>query len=125
MDRVTESSQRYGLDINSKKTKLMVISKEDITNCQLTINQKPIERIKKYMYLGTTVNEQWDHSQEIKMRIEKARAVFNKMDSLFKSHNITIDTKKRLLRCYMFSVLLYGVESWTKAAAKKLEAFEM
>lgn len=40
---------------------------------------------------------------------------------------MTLDTKLRLLRCYVFSVLLYGVESWTvtKETTKKLEAFEL
>ena len=49
------------------------------------------------------------------------------MSSLFKSHDLTINTKMRLLRCYVFSVLFYGVESWTltEATTKKLESFEM
>uniref|UniRef100_A0A8D8VWR7 Uncharacterized protein n=1 Tax=Cacopsylla melanoneura TaxID=428564 RepID=A0A8D8VWR7_9HEMI len=73
------------------------------------------------------LNEQWDQSQEIKIRIVKARAAFNQMSKLFKTHNLNIDFKIRLLRCYIFSILLYGVESWTltKATAKRLEAFEM
>ena len=47
--------------------------------------------------------------------------------SLFKSHDLTINTKIRLLRCFVFSILLYGVESWTltEATTNKLETFEM
>lgn len=127
MNRVTESSQRQGLEINITKTKLMIISKSNIPRCHLMINQKPIEQVKKYTYLGTTVNDQWDHSQEIKIRIEKARAVFNKMSAIFKSHDLTITSKIRFLRCYVFSVLLYGAESWTltNTTEKRLEAFEL
>jgi hypothetical protein len=86
-----------------------------------------VERVGKYTYLGTIVNEQWDHSQEIKSRIEKARGAFNNMSRLFKSHNLDLNIKVRLLRCYVFSVLYYGVESWTitDAMERRLAAFEM
>ncbi|CAG9830140.1 unnamed protein product [Diabrotica balteata] len=49
------------------------------------------------------------------------------MAKLFKSHNLNLDIKVRLLRCYIFSTLYYGVESWalTEAIEKKLEAFKM
>ena len=48
-------------------------------------------------------------------------------NSLFKNHDLTINTKMRLLRCYVFSVLFYGVEYWTltEATIKELETFEM
>jgi len=71
----------------------------------------------------TLINEQWDHSQEIRCRIEKARDAFIKISKLFKSHN----HKVKLLRCYVFSILYYGMQSWTltEATQKKLEAFEM
>ncbi|XP_039291702.1 uncharacterized protein LOC120353116 [Nilaparvata lugens] len=73
------------------------------------------------------INEKWDHSQEVKCRIEKARAAFNQMAKLFKSHNLNMHIKIKLLYCYIFSILFYGVESWTltKSTKKRLEAFEM
>ncbi|KAL4120153.1 hypothetical protein QTP88_012884 [Uroleucon formosanum] len=127
MDRITEASMRYGLDINTNKTKFMIISKEDITGVHLSINQSRIERVHKYQYLGTVINDQWDNAEEIKCRIGKARSVFNLMNASFKSHNLSIQLKIRLLRCYMFSTLLYGAETWTltKATSNKLEVFEL
>lgn len=127
MNRVTRSSQEWGLDLNIKKTKYMVISKNRPPQGQLIINQQRIEQVQKFTYLGSTVNEEWDHSLEIKCRIEKARSAFMRMAKLFKSHDLNTNTKIRLLRCYVFSILLYGVESWTvtDASSKKLEAFEM
>lgn len=56
MDKITESSMRYGLNINTNKTKFMIISKEDITGDLLSINQTRIERIHKYQYLSTVIN---------------------------------------------------------------------
>uniref|UniRef100_A0A8D8S265 Reverse transcriptase domain-containing protein n=1 Tax=Cacopsylla melanoneura TaxID=428564 RepID=A0A8D8S265_9HEMI len=105
----------------------MVISKTNITGIHLTINQTIIERVSQYIYLGTIINEDWDNSQEIKSRIGKARSTFNQMSAVFKSHDLTIETKIRLLKCYVYSVLLYGVETWTmkNETEKKLEAFEL
>lgn len=120
-------SKKYGLEINTNKTKVMMISKERIERIQHKINEKEVEQVSTYTCLGTIVNEQWGHSQEIKSRIEKARAAFIQMSKLFKTHNLNLQLKLRLLRCYIFSILLYGVESWTltEATTKKLEAFEM
>uniref|UniRef100_A0A8D8SXR8 Craniofacial development protein 2 n=1 Tax=Cacopsylla melanoneura TaxID=428564 RepID=A0A8D8SXR8_9HEMI len=127
MDKVTNISRKYGLEVNISKTKSMIISKEKIEGVQLIINNKVVERVKTFTYLGTTLNEDWDHSQEIKCRIEKARSAFNNMSKLFKTHNLTVEMKMRLLRCYIFSIMLYGIESWTLTGAttSRLEAFEM
>ncbi|CAG9836785.1 unnamed protein product [Diabrotica balteata] len=105
----------------------MVISKKHIPPSQLLEDQQQILQVPRYYYLGTTINDQWDHSVEIKQKIEKARSAFVRMNKIFKSHNLPLKTKIRLLRCYVFTVLLYGVESWTltEASMGKLEAFEM
>lgn len=127
MTRITETSQHYGLDLNTRKTKYMVISKRPILNTQLTINQQLIERVESYTYLGTNLNSQWDHSLEIKQRIAKARTAFIRMSSVFRNHDLPLKTKIFVLQCYTFPVLLYGAEAWTlsEASMKKLEAFEM
>ncbi|KAL1447016.1 hypothetical protein WDU94_015647 [Cyamophila willieti] len=127
MIRVTETSRAYGLDINTSKTKFMIISKENITGVNLYINQTRIERVSQYTYLGTIINESWDNSQEIRCRIGKAKTAFLTMAKVFKSHNLTLETKIRLLKCYVYSVLLYGVETWTLKGEtiSKLQAFEM
>lgn len=127
MDRIVEVSHQYGLDINTTKTKHMVINKTNIIDVHLTINQTRIERVSQYTYLGTIINENWDNTQEIKSRIGKARSTFNQMSAVFKSHDLTLETKIRLLRCYVYSVLLYGVETWTMRdeTEKRLEAFEL
>lgn len=111
MDKVTLISLKYGLDINIKKTKLLIVSKESMNGANIYHNGSPIERVTQYTYLGTMINENWNNSQEIRCRIEKARAAFIKMNTLFKSHNLSMDIKLRL--CYVFSILLYGAEAWT------------
>ncbi|CAG9831529.1 unnamed protein product [Diabrotica balteata] len=101
MNKITYYSQQYGLNINVKKTKLMIISKKRITE----------EIVTHYNYLGAII---------------KARSTFNRMGAFFRSLNLSLDTKVRMLRYYVFSVLFYGVKSWTlKDICRKLEAFEM
>ncbi|XP_077287784.1 uncharacterized protein LOC143912378 [Arctopsyche grandis] len=93
----------------------------------LKINDKNIELVHQYKYLGCWLNDQWDHSQEIKIRIEMARNAFFKMRDLLCNRDFNLDLRMRILHCYVLSVLLYGVESWTmtQATEKKLAAFEM
>lgn len=127
MDSVTSYSRQYGLEINTKKTKFMIISKDQNTRGNLLVDGTPLEKVNKYTYLGTNINDNWDHSVEIRTRIEKARTAFIRMKKVFTSHDLQLTTKIRLLRCYVFSTLFYGVESWTltEASSIKLEAFEM
>jgi len=56
-----------------------------------------MKRVNQYQYLGTVINEQWDNTEKIKCRIGKARNVFNSMSASFKSHNLSLHIKIRLL----------------------------
>uniref|UniRef100_A0A8D8Q4X5 Craniofacial development protein 2 n=1 Tax=Cacopsylla melanoneura TaxID=428564 RepID=A0A8D8Q4X5_9HEMI len=127
VNKIAAVSREYGLEINSKKTKFMIVSKTKIQNVSLSVNNEPLERVAQTTYLGTNINENWEAAQEIRIRIAKAKAAFNKMGNLFRSHDISLQTKERLLKCYIFSVLLYGVEAWTlnEETIGKIEAFEM
>lgn len=124
---VTEACSLSGLTLNTKKTKYMIISKQQIIDTGIQVNGIQLERVKKFTYLGHTLDEQWDHTVEIRCRIERARAAFNQMKRILCGHDLNLSLRIRLVRCYVFSVLLYGVESWTltEAALKKLQAFEM
>ena len=68
-----------------------------------------------------------DPDMEIKCRIEMARAAFNKMRNLFCNDNINLKLRQRMIKCYVWSVLLYGCETWTLKVntMNRLEAFEM
>ncbi|CAG9837247.1 unnamed protein product [Diabrotica balteata] len=79
MNKMTYYSQQYGLNINVKKTKLMIISKKRITEGQIYVNQSPVERGMHYNYFGTITNEEWTNNQEIRARIAKAKSTFNRI----------------------------------------------
>lgn len=98
----------------------MLISKNYIENINLKINNQFTEKVKHTSYL-----ENWDISQEMKALIAKTTAAFSKMSKFFTIHDIPITTKIRLLKCYIFSILLYGTKSWmlNEAMCNKTEAF--
>lgn len=124
---VNNCSNRFGLNINKRKTKIMVISKNRNVQTNIMIEGKRLEQVEKYKYLGCIINEKWDHSTEIKSRIEQARAAFLKMRKLICCPDLNLQLRMRIVRCYVLPVLLYGVEAWTltQATVKKIEAFEM
>ena len=68
----------------------MTISKNALLPMVLTLDRETIERVKRYTYLGSMVNLNWDQSVEVRCRIEKARTVFNKMKTFFVSRNLTM-----------------------------------
>ena len=68
-----------------------------------------------------------DCSHEIKRRLLLGRKVMTNLDSIFKSRDITLPTKIRLVKAMVFPVVMYGWESWTvkKAERRRIDAFEL
>ena len=78
------------------------------------------------VYLGSMLTEDGRCTCETKSRIAVAQAAFNKTKNLFTS-KLDLNLRKRLVRCYVWSIALYGAETWTLRATdqKQLESFEM
>ena len=68
-----------------------------------------------------------DCSHEIKRRLLLGRKVMTNLDSIFKSRDITLPTKVRLVKAMVFAVVMYGCESWAikKAKHRRIDAFEL
>ena len=91
----------------------------------ITIDQKQQENVKSFKYLGSMLTEDGMFTCEIKSRIAMAKAAFSKKN-LFTS-KLDLNLRKRLVRCYVWSIALYGAETWTlrKTDQKQLESLEM
>ena len=78
-------------------------------------------------FLGSKITADGDCSHEIKRRLLLARNVMTNLDSIFKSRDITLPTKVRLINAMVFPVVIYGCESWTmkKAKCRRIDAFEL
>ncbi|CAG9826896.1 unnamed protein product [Diabrotica balteata] len=105
----------------------MVVSKTELQPTNIRAYGIELEKVHNITYLGANVNDNWDINKEIRIRIEKGRAAFYKLKKILINRDITLNLKIRLIRCYTFSTLLYGMESWTltETLMKRLEAFEM
>lgn len=127
IDRINKKSREFSLKMNIQKTKIMVISKQRIDNAVITLDGGRIEMVPQFKYLGCWLNEDWDADPEIKIRIEIARGMFQRMKGLMCGRSPRFETRWHIVRCYVLSVLLYGVEGCTLkvSSMNRLEAFEM
>lgn len=96
----------YG--INLIKTKTMVISKHSSIYVKIIIQVSMMDARRRMIYLVYVLNDSWDHSIEIEVSIEKARAIFYKMYTLLCNLNFSLETNISTLRYSEFSKLLYA-----------------
>ena len=128
LDITIEKSEEMGLTLNVKKTECMVISKKAIIpSCNLQSRGQQIKLVKKFKYLGYMFTSDGKCITEIKKRIATAKDAFQKLSLILKNRNISMTTKFRVLKTYVWSTLTYGCECWTITSdiEKKIEAAEM
>ena len=121
--KVKEKSGKVGLKLNIQKTKIMASSL--ITSWQ--IDGGTVKTMANFIFLGSKITADGDCSHEIKRRLLLERKVMTNLDSIFKSRDITLSTKVRLVKAMVFPVVMYGCESWTikKAESRRIDAFEL
>ncbi|KAG1651849.1 Tyrosine-protein phosphatase 69D [Nymphon striatum] len=128
LDIVVRESELMGLSLNVKKTECMVISKKKKNpTCNIVSKSESIKQVTKLKYLGYIITSDGRCETEVKKRIAMAKEAFHKMKPILMNRNISMTTKIRVLKTYVWSVLLYGCECWTfnKEIEMKLEATEM
>ncbi|XP_071577336.1 uncharacterized protein [Temnothorax nylanderi] len=126
MDRIVGHSESFGLFTNTTKTKTMVFSKTHV-HTHLIIKGATVEQVSSFKYLGTIMTSLYDPKKEIRSRIKQARRTFTSMKTFFTRSDLSLDLRVRMIRCYIFSTLLYGCESWTldPNTKRKIDAFKM
>ena len=80
-----------------------------------------------FIFLGSKITADVDCSHEIKRFLLLGRKAMTNLDSIFKSRDITLPTKVRLVKVLVFPIVTYGCESWTvkKAELRRIDAFEL
>ena len=84
-------------------------------------------KLSDFIFLGSKITADGDGSQEIKRCLLLGRKVMTNLDSIFKSRDITLPPKVRLVKAMVFPVVMYGCERWTvkKAEHRRIDAFEV
>ena len=121
--KVKEKSEKVGLKVNIQKTKIMASG--TITSWE--IDGETVETVSDFIVLGSKIAADGDCSHEIKRCLLLERKVMTNLDSIFKSRDITLPTKVRLVIAMVFPAVTYGCESWTikKAEHQITDAFKL
>ena len=112
--KVKEESEKVGLKLNIQKTNIMASG--PITSWE--IDGETVETVSDFMFLGCKITADGDCSHEIKRRLLLGRKVMTNLKGIFKSRDITLPTKVRLVNAMVFPLVMYGCESWTLKKAE-------
>ena len=107
--KVKEESEKVGLKFNIQKTKIMASG--PITSWQ--IDGEKEETVSDFILGGSKITADGDCSHEIKRCLLLGKKVMTNLNSIFKSRDISLPTKVRLVKAMVFPVVMYGCESWT------------
>ena len=106
--RVKEESEKAGLKLNIKKTKIMA-------SCPITSRQIEGEKVgivTDFLFLGSKITADSYCSHEIRRQLLLGRKVMRNLGSVLKNRDITLPTKVRIVKAIVFPVVMYGCESW-------------
>ena len=107
--KVKEESERVGLKLNIEKMKIMASG--PITSWE--IDGETVETVSDFIFGGSRITADGDCSHEIKRCLLLGRKVMINLDSIFKSRDIILPTKVRLVKAIVFPIVMYVCESWT------------
>ena len=121
--KVKVENEKVGLKLNIQKTKIMASG----PTTSWEIDGETVETVSDFIFWGSKIIADGDCSHEIKRSLLLGRKVITNLDSIFKSRDITLPTKVRLVKAMVFPVVMYGCESWTvkKAERRRIDAFEL
>ena len=113
MMKVKVENEKVGLKLNIQKTKIMA---SPTTSWE--IDGETVETVSDFIFLGSKSTVDGDYSHGIKRCLLLGRKVMTNLDSIFKSRDITLPTKVRLVKAIVFPVVMNGCENWTVKKAE-------
>ena len=112
---VKEEGEKAGLKLNIQKTTIMA----SCPNTSWEIDGETEKTVSDFILGGSKITADGDCSREMKRRLLLGRKVMTNLDSIFKSRDITLPTKVRLVKAMVFPVVMYRYESWTVEKAER------
>ena len=131
-DLLCKYAAQAGLRINAKKTEVMAIAKNTSQRpftkegtVDITVEGSPVQQVSDFTYLGVIISSDGTIDRELSARIRKASGAFNQLNNIWKNRNIQTNTKIRIYKAAVLTILLYGSEVWntTKKQHHRLEVF--
>ena len=131
-DLLCKFSAYAGLKVNAGKTKSMAVAKNtsqqpftEECSLDITVDTLPVQQVTHFTYLGVIIGSDGTIDGELSARIQKASGAFNQLSSIWNNRNILNNTKVRIYKAAVMTILLYGCEVWntTKAQMKRFEVF--
>ena len=121
--KVKVESEKFGLKLNIQETEIMASG----STTSWEIDGEPVETVSDFTFLGSKITTDGECSHEIERCLLFGRKVMTNLDSIFKSRDITLPTKVRLVKAKVFPVVIYGCKSWTvkKAEHQRIDAFKL
>ena len=107
--KVKEESEKAGLKLNIQKIKI-------VTSCPITSWQtdgETMETVRGFIFLACKISADGDCSHKIRRHLLLGRIAMTNLDSILKNRYITLPTKVPIVKSIVYSVVIYGCESWT------------
>ncbi|KAK3780508.1 hypothetical protein RRG08_012464 [Elysia crispata] len=126
LNRIDRVGKAAGLDLNSKKTKVMHVEGKYTRQDQVMLNQVPLENVNDFKYLRSVKAHDGKCSKDIKMRTGTAKNSMVQLNNIWKDQSITLtaDLNIKLSKWLVWPVMLYDFEAWTmkKEDERRVEA---
>ena len=119
--RVKEESEKAGLKLNIKKIKIMA------SNTSWQIEGEKVETVADFIFLGSKMTADNDCNHEIKRHLFLGRKATTNLDGILKIRDIILSIKIHIVKAMVFSVVMYGCESWTieKVDCQRIDASQL
>ena len=123
IDHLNRNGKGTVLKISTTKTKLMRINANN--NNTVVVDGQQVEDVDSFDYLGAKITKHGEDEDDIKSRLGKARGAFNKLVKIWRSGQLSKNSKIRIFKLNLIAMLLYGCETWrmTKRDEAKLDTF--
>jgi hypothetical protein len=111
---VNDASKEVGLEVNTEKTKYMLLSRHQNAgqSYAIMIVNRCFENVAKFRYLGTTITNQNLSQEEIKGRLNSGNACYHSVQNRLSSRLLSKNIKIRIYRTIILPVVLYWCETW-------------
>ena len=127
-NKLEKIGEQYGMSINVNKTECLEVTKlETVPRLTLFLKGNSIKQTEHFRYLGSLISNNGRSTNEIKRRIVLAKQAFIVLGDILRNKKMSFRIRFCLLKCYVWSVFLYGCESWTMTneTIKKVNALEL